>query len=125
MLAPVTDYGEPTSYLALDRGVDVFSSDGERLGTVEHVLADEGEDIFDGLVIDARLGPGGMRFVDAPQVGSLHERGVVLTLTAAEAEGLHEPSENPAVLENHGVEDSEGRLQHKLKRAWEVISGKG
>jgi hypothetical protein len=116
MLAAVTDYGEPTSYIALDRGVDVFSSDGERIGTVEHVLADEGEDIFEGLVLD------GPRFVDADHVGSLHERGVVLKLSAAEAEALPQPSANPAVLENHG--DTEGRLEHKLKRAWEVISGK-
>ena len=125
MLAPVTDYGDPTSYLALTPGVDVYSADGVLVGTVQHVLSDEAEDIFDGLVIDTRLGPGGHRFVDAPQVAELYERGVVLTLSAAEAETLHEPSANPAVVENHGVEDSEGRLEHKLRRAWEVISGKG
>lgn len=116
MLAPVTDYGEPTSYLALDAGVDVFSSDGQRLGAVQHVLAAEEEDIFEGIVID------GPRFVDAPQIESIHERGVLLSISAAEAEGLHAPSANPAVVENHG--DTEGRLEHKLKRAWEKISGK-
>lgn len=121
----MADYGEPTSYLALTSGTEVYSADGQRLGTMQHVLADEAEDIFDGLVIDTRPGPGGLRFVDAPQVDSLYERGVLLTLSAAEAETLHEPSANPAVVENHGVEDSEGRLAHKLRRAWEIVSGKG
>ena len=124
MLAPMS-HGEPISYLALDTGVDVISADGERIGTVEHVLADTEADIFDGIVIDTRLGPGGHRFVDAPDVGELYERAVVLKLSAADAHKLHEPSPNPAVIENHGVEDSESPLQHKLRRAWEIVSGKG
>jgi PRC-barrel domain protein len=124
MLAPV-DYGEPASYLTIAKGVDVVSADGETVGRVEHVLADEEEDIFDGIVIDTRLGPGGLRFVDAPDVGEIYERAVLLKLSAAEAERLHEPSANPAVMENHGVEDSEGRLEHKLRRAWEIVSGRG
>jgi hypothetical protein len=43
----------------------VFTSDGESVGVVEQVLGDDGTDIFDGLVIDTRIGPGGHRFVDA------------------------------------------------------------
>ena len=40
------DYGNPTSYLALEPGTDVISSDGERVGKVEHVLADaDSEDL--------------------------------------------------------------------------------
>ena len=49
------ELGDPTSYLELDGGVRVFSSDGERVGIVDHVLADAYSDIFDGLVIDSRL----------------------------------------------------------------------
>lgn len=124
MLAPV-DYGDPISYLALTKGVDVLSADGDKVGTLEHVIAAEDKDIFDGIVIDTRPGPGGLRFVDAPDIGEIHERAVLLTLSTAAAGNLHEPTANPAVVENHGVEDSEGRLEHKLKRAWEVISGKG
>jgi uncharacterized protein YrrD len=124
MLAPV-DYGDPISYLALTKGVDVLSADGDRIGAVEHVIAAEDKDIFDGIVIDTRTGPGGLRFVDAPDIGEIHERAVLLKLSTAAASNLHEPAANPAVVENHGVEDSEGRLEHKLKRAWEVISGKG
>jgi uncharacterized protein YrrD len=60
--------GEPASYLKLEEGTDVLSADGERVGAVEHVLRDEGTGIFDGIVIDVRLGPGGLHFVDPPQV---------------------------------------------------------
>jgi uncharacterized protein YrrD len=124
MLAPV-NYGDPISYLTLAEGVDVISADGDRIGAVEHVLADEETDIFDGLVIDTRSGPGGLRFVDAPDIEEIHERAVLLKLSTADADELHEPTANPAVIENHGVEDSESRLQHKLRRAWDVISGRG
>ena len=48
-----------------------------------------------------------------------------LTIDAAEAEHLPKPSPSPAVMEHHGVEDSEGKLEHKLRRAWEVVSGRG
>jgi hypothetical protein len=117
--------GESASYLTLEAGAPVISADGERIGTVEHVLRDDATDIFDGIVIDMRLGPGGLHFVDAPEVAQIGPDGVRLTLSADEAEQLPKPSPNPAVMESHGVEDSEGKLEHKLRRAWEIISGKG
>jgi len=116
---------EPSSYLTLEAGTDVVSADGERVGTVEHVLNDEATEIFDGLVIDVRLGPGGLHFVDAAQVAEIREDGVALTISAAEVEQLPKPSPSPAVMEHHGVEDSEGKLEHKLRRAWEIVSGRG
>ena len=117
------DYGEPTSYLTLTEGCSVISSDGKEVGKVQHVLADEEEDVFDGIVIDTQLGPGGLLFVDAPQVSQCRERAVLLSVPAAEVENLPKPAPNPAVMENHGVEDSESALQAKLHRAWDRISG--
>jgi hypothetical protein len=111
------------AYLAFEAGTDVVSSDGEVVGKVEHVLAAEEEDIFDGLVIDTRLGPGGHRFVDAEQVEELYERGAVLTIPAAEVDELPEPTPAPAALESHGAEDSAGPLERKLQRAWDLLSG--
>ena len=116
---------EPASYLTLERGAEVISADGERVGTVEHVLRDEQTDIFDGLVIDVRLGPGGLHFVDAPEVREITEDSVTIAVPAAEVENLPKPSANPAVMEHHGAEDSEGTLEHKLRRAWEIVSGRG
>jgi hypothetical protein len=117
------DYGEPASYLTLEEGCAVVSSDGENVGTVQHVLADEDEDVFDGVVIDSRLGPGGLHFVDAPQVSECRERALFLTIPSSEVPHLPKPGPNPSVMENHGVEDTESGLQAKLHRAWDVISG--
>jgi uncharacterized protein YrrD len=117
------DLGAPSSYLTLSQGLPVYSSDGRKLGAVEHVLADPEEDIFDGIVLDTSVLPGGHRFVDAPEVAEIHERGVVLAVDGAAAEALPQPSENPAVMEAEGDEAPAGPLQRKLERAWDRISG--
>lgn len=117
------DLGDPTSYLQLEDGVPVYSADGERVGTVEHVLADADVDVFDGLVIDCRLGPGGHRFADATQVEALYERGAVLALAGDACEQLPEPSASPAVIEADPDDTVADDLGDKLKRAWNVISG--
>jgi hypothetical protein len=119
----VTELGDPTSYLELPEGVPVLTSDGEEIGQVAHVLADPDADIFDGIVIDTRLGPGGHRFADAAQVDRLYAGGVVLALDAAGAEALPEPSENPAVLGADPDDVTPDDLGDKLKRAWHWISG--
>lgn len=118
------DYGAPRSFLQIDPGVDVISSDGQHVGKLEHVLADDQTAIFDGVVIDVRTGPGGHRFVDAPAVVEFRERAVVIAVAAADVDGLPEPSENPAVMQHGGVEDSEGELAQKLRRAWDLLSGR-
>jgi hypothetical protein len=82
------DLGAPLSYLVLGRGVPVYSSDGQRLGRVVRVLSAPEANMFDGIIFDTKAGPGGHRFVDAPEVGQIYERGVVLTIDAAEAESL-------------------------------------
>jgi uncharacterized protein YrrD len=119
----VKDLGAPGSYLTLESGTPVFAQDGSRLGAVEHVLADEDADVFDGLVLDASVLPGGHRFVDASMVDEIFERGVVLDLDAAEAKGLPEPSANPAVMEASPDDAEESDLERKLRRAWDRISG--
>lgn len=120
------DLGAPSSYLALEPGVDVFSRDGEKLGEVQYVLSDPDEDVFDGIVIDSSSLPGGLRFADALEVASIYERGVILGLSTADAERLPEPSENPGVMEVTGIEDVDrSELREKLRRAWETISGEG
>src|SRR5215211_3438980 len=94
------DLGAPVSFLALDEGTAVYAADGEEVGQVAHVLANEEEDIFDGIVIAHGLG----------------------RHTFADAEPLPEPSENPAVMEETS-EDEESSLSDKLRRAWDLLSG--
>ena len=76
---PMDDLGAPGSYMTLEEGVEVYSSDGQAIGKVAHVLADPDLDLFDGFVIDHSAMPGGHRFCDADQVDEIFERGVVLT----------------------------------------------
>lgn len=114
------DLGAPTSYLTLQRGTDVFDSAGERLGVVEHVLADEGTDIFDGLIVDTRLGFGGWRFADADQIEELYERGVVLKVAGSE---LHDPERSPGVVDIELADGKGNALTDRLRRAWDYISG--
>jgi hypothetical protein len=116
------ELGEPLSYLSLSAGVPVYSSDDQRLGEVEHVLREPEEDIFDGIVFDASPLPGGHRFVDAPEVDEIYERGVVLKLDAAAAGSLPEPRPNPATMEA-SPDDTQSELERKLWRAWDLLSG--
>jgi hypothetical protein len=83
------DEGHPISFRVLSRGTAVWSSDGEEIGTIESVLANDPEDIFDGIVIRTK---GGRRFVDAPEVARIAERRVTLSITSAEAEQLPQPA---------------------------------
>ena len=115
---------EPGSYLTLSDGVDVYSCDGKKIGTVEHVLADPETDIFDGIIVDTRLGPGGFRFVDAMEVEDIQEDRVVIDVLADEVKTLPEPTENPAALEAHGDADAQDRFEGKLRRAWDYLSGR-
>jgi uncharacterized protein YrrD len=121
----VEDLGAQISYMTLEAGTPVYSSDGEKVGEVEHVLADVDRDIFDGIVLDRSVLPGGHRFVDAPEVAEVHERGVGLTLDATSAERLPEPSANPAAIDVDPAEEmDQSPLKDKLRRAWDLISGR-
>lgn len=84
----VVDEGLPIAYEVLEDGVPVYASDGESVGTVDHVLAAPAEDIFHGIVVRVAAG---RRFVAADQIASLHERGVDLRIDAAAAAALPEP----------------------------------
>jgi hypothetical protein len=85
------DDGYAVHYLAVEPGTPVYGSDEVQAGTVDEVLDNAKEHIFDGVVV---LTPSGeRRFVDAPEVARTAERGVTLTITAAEVaeQPLHEP----------------------------------
>jgi len=119
----VADLGDPTSYLTAPVGVPVYATHQRKVGELAHVLADEEADIFDGIVI-ATKGMG-YRFADAPLVANFYERGVELTLSFEEVETqLPEPSENPAAMSADPDDVAESELTHKLRKAWDRISGR-
>jgi len=120
----VDDLGNPISYQALQQGAGVYSSDGEKLGRVARVMADPDTDIFDGIVIDTTAGPGGHRFVDAPEVGQIFERGLVLKIDAAAAAELPPPSANPGKLTIKPGDLGSGG-GGAMRRMWNRLTGKG
>ena len=79
------DEGLPIAYEALESGVPGYSSDGEQVGSVDHVVAAPEQDIFHGIVVSTSLG---RRFAAGDQVAALHERGVDLAIDAAQAADL-------------------------------------
>jgi uncharacterized protein YrrD len=85
------DLGAPISYVVLEKGVPVYSSDGAKVGEVHEIRADMQNDIFDGVVVtpDALL-PINKRFVPADEIGEIHERGVLLKLDSTACERLEE-----------------------------------
>jgi uncharacterized protein YrrD len=103
------DLGAPVAYLVLKDGTPVFDRSGAKVGTVEHVLADEREDVFHGLIVDT---PQGHRFAAAEQVDGLFEHGAIIAVPGAD---LPEPSEDPSAR----VAD-EG-MRETLKRAWQWL----
>lgn len=118
------DLGERASYFSLQAGTPVYSVNGEPIGKVTHVLADEHEDVFDGIVIGEHSFGHEHRFADADEVQEIYDHGVVLKLNMAAAEQLPKPSANPAVMhDDPAVANSDFRHQ-KLGRAWNLISGK-
>jgi hypothetical protein len=100
------------SYQALGKGVPVRSSDGEELGTVEHVLQVPELDVFDGVVVRTS---GGLRFADADQVADITDRYVELNLPAEEAERLGRP-QAPAVYHADPSEHAGGSLHDRFGR---------
>ena len=105
--------GLPIAYQVLDEGVPVYASNGEQVGTVEHVVTAPSEDIFHGIVMSAA---GGRRFVAADQVASLHERGVDLRIDAAAAAALPEPHGGAAAWRHRDPGVKPSRWKHIVDR---------
>lgn len=120
----MNDLGQPASYFTLEKGLPVYCAGGDKVGKVSHVLAEPELDIFDGLVLDTSILPGGHRFVDADQVEEVFERGVLLRCDRTATEALPQPSANPAALDADPADEEESELTRKLRRAWDLISGR-
>jgi hypothetical protein len=91
----VIEDGHAVHYTAVQRGTPVYGSDEEVVGKVVEVLDNYREHIMDGVVFET---PDGVRrFVDAPEVARTAERGVTLTIPAAEAAVLPPPESKPAM----------------------------
>ena len=106
------DDGHAISYKLLAPGVPVVTADDVEVGTVDRVLENEREHIFDGIVVRSERGE---LFVDAPEVARIAERQVTLSIDAAAAADL--PAYEPGAPEFQ-ANPSAGRLGRFLGGGW-------
>jgi hypothetical protein len=89
---------DPVSWLVVEHGWKVVAADGSGVGTVEEVIGDTGDDIFNGLSVT----PGLLKrpkYVPAEQVAEIQEGEVHLAVTKDEFERLGEHDEPPESAE--------------------------
>ena len=77
----MTEDEHAIGYEVVPKGTPVEAADGTQVGTVHKVLDNVREHIFDGIVVAT---DDGRRFVDAPEVGRITNRRVILTISPAE-----------------------------------------
>jgi len=99
------DLGAPVAYLVLKNGTPAYDRAGDSAGTVEHVLADEHEDVFHGLILKTGHGH---RYASSNRIDGIFEHGFIVAVPAAQ---LPEPSEETVAAA--GADDKGG-----LHRAW-------
>ncbi len=85
----MTDDEAPVSWMTLERGTVIHSSDGAEVGSVREVVADRQKDIFSGVTIDSGLLTRN-RFAPAAIIEDISTSGVRLSITAAEAGELED-----------------------------------
>lgn len=84
---------DPVSWLQIEQGWNVVTSDGFAVGTVAQVEGDKQDDIFDGLAVASKQ-PTQIRYVPGEQVAAIYPGEVTLKITSAET-GTLEPFQAP------------------------------
>jgi hypothetical protein len=90
--------GDPVSWFVIEPGWKVVDAEGEEVGSVDEVVGDSSDDIFNGLSISPSL-LGRPRYVPSEQVGTITQGRVHLTLTKDQIEHLGEFEEPPTSAE--------------------------
>jgi hypothetical protein len=98
---------DPVSWLVIRPGWKVLAADGTEVGTVDELVGDEGEDIFDGISISVTA-IGQPRYVVAEHVARIEPGEVHLSLdheAAAQLPQYRQPATSLAVEpdDHHGV----------------------
>src|SRR5438046_10021193 len=84
---------DPVSWLQIEQGWNIVTSDGLIVGTVAQVEGDKQSDIFDGLAVESRQ-PAQIRYVPGERVGAIYPGEVTLTIASADT-GTLEPFHAP------------------------------
>ena len=94
---------EAGSYMLIERGMTVHGTDGD-LGTVAEVVADEGADIFRGIVLAHGLFGLKQVFVPGEQVVRVEQSSVYVSLSKTEAEKLLAPPAGGQIYEGRDLQ---------------------
>jgi hypothetical protein len=89
---------DPVSWFLIEPGWKVYDADGEEVGSVDEIVGDSSDDIFNGLSVSTSL-LGRPRYVPSEQVGSITEDRIHLTISKDQLERLGEYEEPPMTAE--------------------------
>jgi hypothetical protein len=89
---------DPVSWFVIEAGWKVVDAQGQEVGSVDEVVGDSSNDIFNGLSISTSL-LGRPSYVPSEQVGTITPGRVHLTLTKDQIEHLGEFEEPPTTAE--------------------------
>jgi hypothetical protein len=90
--------GDPVSWFVIEPGWKVVDAQGQEVGSVDEVVGDSSDDIFNGLSISTSL-LGRPRYVPSEQVGTITQGRVQLKLTKDQIGHLGEFEEPPTTAE--------------------------
>jgi len=90
--------GDPVSWFVIEPGWKVVDAQGREVGSVDEVVGDSSDDIFNGLSISTSL-LGRPRYVPSEQVGTITQGRVQLKLTKDQIGRLGEFQEPPTTAE--------------------------
>jgi hypothetical protein len=82
-----SDAADPVSWLQIEQGWSVVTSDGVSIGSVSQVEGDKQDDIFDGLAVQAAPS-GPIVYVPGEQVGLIYPGKVTLKIASAATDAL-------------------------------------
>jgi hypothetical protein len=90
--------GDPVSWFVIEPGWKVVDAQGQEVGSVDEVVGDSSDDIFNGLSVSPSL-LGRPRYVPSEQVGAITQGLVQLKLTKDQIGHLDEFEEPPTTAE--------------------------
>jgi hypothetical protein len=89
---------DPVSWFVIEPGWTVVDAQGREIGSVDEVVGDSNDDIFNGLSISTSL-LGRPRYVPSEQVETITQGRVQLRINRDKVEGLDEFEEPPTTAE--------------------------
>ena len=89
---------DPVSWFLIEPGWTVVDASGAEVGSVDEIVGDSSDDIFNGLSVSTSL-LGRPRYIPSEQVGLITEGRIQLQISKEEAERLSEYEEAPTSAE--------------------------